>query len=98
PTRPAPFPYTTLFRSLQRGANLLQLPCFARLLLRGQSRSLRVADSSADTPLKIPHARAVDLVDALAQFLVHGNDVPVQRDLRTVDRKSTRLNSSHVKI
>src|SRR5690606_42014332 len=88
PPRSTLFPYTTLFRSdrvLLVGVHLEQLPD-ALLLAPGRVEDLRT----------LAHATGVDPdVGELAEERVD-SDLGHQRGER--DRKSTRLNSSHVKI
>src|SRR5690606_39986783 len=88
-TRPptsTPFPYTTLFRS-----KFLGPPTTSRTLLN-TSRSASLCCSVSDTPAVPPSLRAYwyrfpTPIDQWNSFL-----------FRLEDRKSTRLNSSHVKI
>src|SRR5690606_40643882 len=84
PPCPTPFPYATLFRSGVSGlvrAGALGM----RAVLRGPVRAV---------------VRVVARPAALLRALAAGRGVPaapVQRGLQLGDRKSTRLNSSHVK-
>src|SRR5690606_41667816 len=85
PQRYALFPYTTLFRS-------------RALADRRQRRLQLVRDLPHERRLLLLELRepAPQPIELLAELL----DVarPVHRDRRREDRKSTRLNSSHVKI
>src|SRR5690606_40025214 len=86
PPRPTRFPYTTLFRSSQ----IVQAPA---AVIAKQATVL----SSSPSP---PHARRVS---AALPTISRTSPVRSQRPgasdaLPPEDRKSTRLNSSHVKI
>src|SRR5207253_9939675 len=83
------FPYTTLFRSLRAGAE----PANRDALVEGKivtvgSVHARDGDEGLVQPPRGAGAADLGLVDQ-----VHG-----ERDLADRDRKSTRLNSSHVAI
>src|SRR3712207_7786242 len=86
PPRSTLFPYTTLFRSMIPGGELAQLP--------------EVIGSDG----KIPgDETAFDLVGTCVGFLhpkklILGQDIQVGDVLLGLDRKSTRLNSSHANI
>src|SRR5690606_42084622 len=87
PLVPSLFPYTTLFRSDQS-------PVFGlKPLLQHPVRQLR----------RQQHAVAADEPSRLGEAAMHGdeigprNAIAVKKD-DVADRKSTRLNSSHVKI
>src|SRR5690606_41671747 len=90
PPRPPFFPYTTLFRSLQ-----------GRRQPRpggGQTRRVEGQGGAFQTrPLGPPHG---DDEQARARLGQPQSGVQLQRPDRVtgLDRKSTRLNSSHVKI
>src|SRR5207249_12293864 len=89
PPTPPPFPYTTLFRSR----------ALARIAL-GLQDCLYIGNLNA----KRDWGHAKDFVRA--QWLMLQQPAPedfviatgVQRSVRDLDRKSTRLNSSHVSI
>src|SRR5690606_42151062 len=88
PPRPTLFPYTTLFRS-------------GRVLVRSVPRSGRFARRHPGAHGTQAHAQD-RRDDGVARVGVGGRSVAVlspggERGQRT-DRKSTRLNSSHVKI
>src|SRR5690606_39527666 len=90
PPRPTLFPYTTLFRSLQAHAALrahepLQLHLVVAVKRQEQAALLPVAAAEAAVDLDVPHPFGVEAA-------------ALQRQLHERDRKSTRLNSSHVKI
>src|SRR5690606_41886636 len=98
PLRPPPFPYTTLFRSqasvLREGH---RLTVAAEELVPGDIVVLDAGDRvPADTRLVRLRNLRID------EALLTGESVPVDKNAETVatdaDRKSTRLNSSHVKI
>src|SRR5690606_40884713 len=86
PPRPALFPYTTLFRSRidarLLGGQVLALGCKRRRLTVGRRTNLVEARINRLQPW--PERRS-----ACQQLAVH---------FLELDRKSTRLNSSHVKI
>src|SRR5690606_40723029 len=95
PPRSTPFPYTTLFRSL-------------RDRLQGQgglARGFRTVDldhsalgQAADAEGDVEHQRAgADDFGGLDRAVAHAHDRALA-ELLLEDRKSTRLNSSHVKI
>src|SRR5207302_11364719 len=89
------FPYTTLFRSLasidahwtSSGWLKVELPSFAALLLLWQAIAMLIGD-----PVLLPTPLAT--LAAGYQHLING-DLLLNLG---ADRKSTRLNSSHVKI
>src|SRR5690606_39786286 len=88
PPRSTLFPYTTLFRS-DDGAVLstvsLPLPTGTRITAVGQ-----------DTPGS--RLLVLGLDNGQALVLEHNYKISYPNNQRTIDRKSTRLNSSHVKI
>src|SRR5690242_21253884 len=89
PTSPL-FPYTTLFRSL-RGDPLL-----ARFAFDNAIRSARgVGDAEALAPALVGLAQVVVLDEPDRARELSDESVTLGRD---VDRKSTRLNSSHMSI
>src|SRR5690606_42135266 len=82
--RCTPFPYTTLFRSVDE--------------LRHPPRALR-SDAQSDLELVLRQliaAEVDELVDEPLSVIALQRDVDQGRERE--DRKSTRLNSSHVKI
>src|SRR5699024_12423805 len=80
--RPTLFPYTTLFRS-EQAAQAEQLYC-QHLSMEGV-HLYRLEASALDLPVKVLHT-------------LERADIHTIRDLVILDRKSTRLNSSHVSI
>src|SRR5947207_11875789 len=78
------FPYTTLFRS--RAANIRQRGA-ARSQADGKAKAQRL-----DCPVRIP---ALPPPDIARRFR---GSLEALRQLRYLDRKSTRLNSSHTVI
>src|SRR5699024_12604484 len=93
PPRPLPFPYTTLFRSVdQPGALVRAVPPAADQCCRDDPVPQRVHPGglgieSEERPLDPAHHRLVSSVLSLRSHMAP-----------TTDRKSTRLNSSHVSI
>src|SRR5436309_4906809 len=85
PPRSTLFPYTTLFRSeeLQRPRRIIEQEFHNKIKEH--------ADGPSDPVIRLA---------ALAVIILDGNfrDVPIENYHRKRDRKSTRLNSSHVKI
>src|SRR5690606_39477126 len=98
PPRPTPFPYTTLFRSRAAGARLGSHPLrhLSTLLRYGFRRAVARADDAALLP---PLRRLGRPVRKHGRRLARAGHERRHRHLVTRrDRKSTRLNSSHVKI
>src|SRR5690606_41644384 len=89
PPRSTLFPYTTLFRSRQRGFAVLH-QLYRRALESGQDQGLGQAPVAV---LVAQYGGAVG--DGAQLFLVRDARIPRRQ---RGDRKSTRLNSSHVKI
>src|SRR5690606_41296238 len=98
PPRPTPFPYTTLFRSATLAA--LFIGRIARIL---RDRDARLADLRRQA-VEEEHIVRMGL---LASGAAHELGTPLAtlsvllgdwRRMAPLDRKSTRLNSSHVKI
>src|SRR5690606_41880388 len=77
------FPYTTLFRSIVRGERLFER--HQHLHAVGEAGERIEASEARNLGLRPPHFREVRAAPAKAEELAE-------------DRKSTRLNSSHVKI
>src|SRR5690606_40233036 len=88
PPRSTLFPYTTLFRSARAGARAREAA--AGRGLRGDARRARPAGAGG-VRLAVGHRRGGGRAAA-------GAGPPHARRGRGEDRKSTRLNSSHVKI
>src|SRR5690606_41234990 len=94
PPRSPPFPYTTLFRSLTTTAGPGRSPARS-----GRGRWLR--GPALDQAVPRGHGGVGDLVQLFPGGAVDGlNGQAVQHggEEGAQDRKSTRLNSSHVKI
>src|SRR5690554_7166364 len=88
PPRSTLFPYTTLFRSIVR-------------LLLAAGADVNSEDNSGYTP--VIHAAENGHLSVVRALLAAGANVNVSQDgesllMKVVDRKSTRLNSSHVRI
>src|SRR5207249_6824091 len=85
PPTPPPFPYTTLFRSSARIPPHFPNDAQTRLLVR--------------EGVTMPLVRILSLIAIVEGF---GGEVlrtlPIPPNPSTIDRKSTRLNSSHVSI
>src|SRR5690606_41744538 len=89
PRSPLLFPYTTLFRSVATGASCL---LEGGRMARDRPRALGVRQDLRDgRPLLV----VVGVGDDLDQAAAVAGLLLLEGDL---DRKSTRLNSSHVKI
>src|SRR5690606_41146331 len=96
PTCASPFPYTALFRShlvaaAGDGEDVVTLEL-------GMGRLAEMAEPGAGL---VHHAHAAALgrhPDAVASVHVQRLDQVARKRGRVLDRKSTRLNSSHVKI
>src|SRR5690606_39928310 len=85
PPSPPLFPYTTLFRSAERGLAL--------------DAGDRCAADRRDHPAGEGRAALpADASRAACRIPAHGDPAQAGRRLGRRDRKSTRLNSSHVKI
>src|SRR5207253_4906140 len=86
------FPYTTLFRSIRVDELRLQQQVFRRV--SGQREFGKCDD------VRIDIARAIHPLDDLACVSVHvtNDDIDLSHRQTQLDRKSTRLNSSHVAI
>src|SRR5699024_11683852 len=90
-------PYTTLFRSAAKKADRIAAEGLAAIKIDGNTAAIVEVNSETDFVAKNPEFQ--ELVDAIL-------DVVVKNDVKTVeealacdgDRKSTRLNSSHVSI
>src|SRR5690606_39562876 len=95
PPRSTPFPYTTLFRSPKRTSR----PGFA--LHRSTATDLGDGSEAGAVQLRA-QLRVAGFHEVLAVREDEDGDGRAAgerlRLVRTVDRKSTRLNSSHVKI
>src|SRR5437660_7309405 len=82
--RPTLFPYTTLFRSRQRLRSILREKCAGAH--SAARRLLPLGDERIATDLCRP------------EMLCNDGDAGLRRNDLLEDRKSTRLNSSHVAI
>src|SRR5690349_21883099 len=90
PPRPTLFPYTTLFRSLQRGAAVAQSKKVQELLAGlGGPSFVHLADTSPAVGHSLAALNLRGMTGATVLAMTRGE---------TGDRKSTRLNSSHVEI
>src|SRR5205807_4108290 len=87
PPRSTLFPYTTLFRSTDSEGNEKENPRF----LRRSERALKRLGRKVSRKVKGSHNRAK------ARHALGRKHLQVQRQRRE-DRKSTRLNSSHLVI
>src|SRR3989442_6810166 len=86
PPRSTLFPYPPLFRSDRDGVEL-ELPCQDRNVDPGQQIAVHAVARGFERPRQDDlHHERCEGAGALASFVVQ------------VDRKSTRLNSSHVRI
>src|SRR5204862_2119695 len=87
------FPYTTLFRSAGEDLALGHAVAAADFRIIGKRRNgrLRVREGAPLSKGLAEDLRVADIADALALF--EQVEIPI-----AVDRKSTRLNSSHVEI
>src|SRR5690606_41691703 len=94
PRRPTPFPYTPLFRSLGNDRETV-----SRLLEEGSTRRYQRA-AQPQRPSKLDPYKEYILKRVLEDEVT--NAQVILREIRSLgyegDRKSTRLNSSHVKI
>src|SRR5690606_41249102 len=95
PLRPTRFPYTTLFRSraggrLERVAHAVHRADEVRAELAAQCLDVRVDGAGAAGVRPVP--------DLGEQALAREHGLGGAREHHEEDRKSTRLNSSHVKI
>src|SRR5690606_40055103 len=92
PPSSPPFPYTTLFRSSESGAAAAETSANAAgPTVAGASRALNLITRAVpSTGEQLP---VVGLGGANTFSETAGEE-----DFETIDRKSTRLNSSHVKI
>src|SRR5690606_41460127 len=90
PARCSRFPYTTLFRSTQflDGERVIMVE-------REIKPQLHQAMVELGTPVCETLAQTHEELSRQRRFII---DLAAQKDLAVVDRKSTRLNSSHVKI
>src|SRR5690606_40027608 len=93
PPASTPFPYTTLFRSERLGEALVRLD--HELSVRLPRR--QPEGPTADRRTVVRRVAHVGGRDPLEQVLRRGRPPEILERLR-IDRKSTRLNSSHVKI
>src|SRR5699024_11352189 len=91
--RSTPFPYTTLFRSDERHKRVEQHKLEAMLALCEETRCRRQALLAYfDEDLPQPCGHCDNCIDTIETW--DGTDAARQ----ALDRKSTRLNSSHVSI
>src|SRR3989454_12288963 len=94
PPRSTLFPYTTLFRSLRR--RLLDPDPQAGVTIASELDANRNGHAEP-----VRHAALLDAAGHPVLAVLDGHRLPrktVLRDVRPLDRKSTRLNSSHLVI
>src|SRR3989440_12904273 len=94
PPRSTLFPYTTLFRSLQLLGKALVL-LLALLMVACSSSTVATSKPTPTAPPIFPTSGPVEQTAAPGKI---GGAVGVGLLVATVDRKSTRLNSSHDQI
>src|SRR5690606_41549879 len=87
------FPYTTLFRSTGESSQLYRRQGEQRICVAGAERPMGLRDS-------IPVGSTLTMLAGSAAQVLLAWEEPdrLHRGLQGADRKSTRLNSSHVKI
>src|SRR5690606_39726244 len=96
PPRPALLPYTTLFRSLQRPPRTAPSPPSCTPTAPRTRTGVAISRKKTKAVADLPRRR---LVRRLRSDPLHEPPHGARRVGRqSVDRKSTRLNSSHVKI
>src|SRR5690606_40868286 len=95
PPRPPRFPYTTLFRSYLVGGEDVR-----DVVRQGEAlrRRPRLDDGAPGRLVRRLDVGQQPALEAAAQPFVEVVQRPGMRAARHQDRKSTRLNSSHVKI
>src|SRR5690606_41631989 len=93
PLGPALFPYTTLFRSLNLFMDLRRDLDLTYLFI---SHDLGVVEHLSDRVVIMYLGRVVE--EAPSEEIFARANHPYTQALLSEDRKSTRLNSSHVKI
>src|SRR5690606_39424579 len=95
-TPPSLFPYTTLFRSLAQHADAVRIVDVQRGLLR--ARDPRKLPQRRDIAVHREHAVAGEQRGAVGMRCQLARSAVGIGMRIALDRKSTRLNSSHVKI
>src|SRR3712207_6917721 len=93
PPRSTLFPYTTLFRSVPR-----QVPHPATEQRLVETVDAEIVEPIVDAVRPQPLARLADLIAVLDSVQRHVGHQMFSRNSENVDRKSTRLNSSHANI
>src|SRR5690606_41984532 len=93
PPGPTLFPYTTLFRSLKAEGALRSIPIIVLRHARATSRENWTGPDATRPLTGRGQRQAKGIVEVLRAF---GVERIISSD--ALDRKSTRLNSSHVKI
>src|SRR5690606_40583176 len=88
-------PYTTLFRSYFYLNSLTPVQTYTVAELSQQDTDIKPGKNQAR--LTLADGRIIDLADEKGGIIID-TDALVYTDGTKVDRKSTRLNSSHVKI
>src|SRR5205085_9889369 len=94
PPSPSLFPYTTLFRSIGMTSKAVLLP----LIQEGRLRALAVTSEVRWPELPdVPTLREAGFA-GIPAYLWFGLLAPLRTPAAVIDRKSTRLNSSHSQI
>src|SRR5690606_42052986 len=96
PLRPTRFPYTTLFRSLIDLLQQDEVPGRVLVITLGRASAAPADRSTGGLALVVDPLHDLRLV--LVVVVCHERDVAGVDVGMNLDRKSTRLNSSHVKI
>src|SRR5207253_4981112 len=97
PPRPTLFPYTTLFRSAEKGASDLHLSCGEPPMLRVHGDLVRTEHPTL-TPESVSELVNAIMSEPQRARFDREHEVDFACELPGKDRKSTRLNSSHVAI
>src|SRR5690606_41417647 len=97
-SRPTFLPYTTLFRSLNADAIVQYAKEQAILLRKAFAEERFPLVLGGDCSIMIGNALALKQEGNYALFYLDGHTDFMEPEFSQTDRKSTRLNSSHVKI
>src|SRR5690606_40267973 len=97
PHRSPPFPYTTLFRSFQQRAGIALRPLLPQTPHPGGEALAYLQTPAAGHLLQLEGPALAALPQHLQRGAQRGRVRPLVV-IEQLDRKSTRLNSSHVKI
>src|SRR5690606_40937121 len=89
--RPAAFPYTTLFRSMLE-AQIVGLEAELKAAREAYERRIPETRAVAEAKARVSQAEA-----AVARAHAARDEAKLRLERMEIDRKSTRLNSSHVK-